>query len=88
MRAAGGGRRELRLLKHGPALGRIEAAFAADWLKIEELPFPPVPISVRLDAGEISAIQLALALRADVLLMDERRGRAAARTLGIPSREF
>lgn len=37
-----------------------------------------------LDPGESSAIALSLALRADLLLLDERKGRRVARDLGIP----
>ena len=40
------------------------------------MPFP-------LDAGETEAIALAVATRADVLLMDEKRGREAARQNGV-----
>ena len=37
-----------------------------------------------LDIGEAEAIELARELRADYLLMDERKGRAIARREGIP----
>jgi predicted nucleic acid-binding protein len=36
-----------------------------------------------LDAGEIEAITLAIELKADLILMDERKGTEAARRLGL-----
>lgn len=53
------------------------------WLMIEE----DVPLlemtGLVLDPGELAAIALAKARLADVLLMDERRGRRAAETAGL-----
>jgi uncharacterized protein len=45
---------------------------------------PSVPaFPIPLDAGETGAIALALHLRASVLLLDEKRGREAARHMGL-----
>ena len=55
------------------------------WLqKIREVRSrPDLELAKQLDLGEAEAIQLALELRADVLVMDERRGRQVAAARGI-----
>jgi len=75
---------ELAALTHPAGLQRIQTALAGRWLMVETLdktiprllPFP-------LDPGETAAIALACQLKADVLLMDEKRGREAARHCGL-----
>ena len=51
------------------------------WLEILEAPGAEVPLA--LDDGETAVIALALTLRADLLLMDERRGVRAAQRKGL-----
>ncbi|MCW5551992.1 MAG: DUF3368 domain-containing protein [Verrucomicrobiae bacterium] len=75
---------ELSALSHAGAKARIADALAESWLVVQTPsglpPAPPLP----LDAGETEAIPFALTVRADVLLMDEKRGRQAARQIGLP----
>lgn len=75
---------ELAALTHRPAQARLQAAIAQGWLRVETpAHLPSVALPFPLDAGESAAIALALASRADVLLIDEKCGRAAARNLGL-----
>jgi uncharacterized protein len=69
-----------------PVPGTIEIQ-AASWVEIRQVLNRDVverlQRDVRLDLGESEAIALALELNADLLLIDERRGRAEADRLGI-----
>ena len=53
------------------------------WLRITPAPASEYPQFGQLDAGEAAAISLALALAADLVLMDERTGVAAARSRAL-----
>ena len=54
-------------------------------LRIHLLSFPPdAPLAASLDRGEREAIQLTLEQKADVLIMDEWKGRAIAHSRGLP----
>ena len=66
-----------------PPVVRDWAASRPIWLQVA--PTPPLetlPLPA-LDDGERAAIALALSLRADLLLMDDRSGVAAARAQGL-----
>lgn len=54
---------------------RVEAVLASPFLDL---------LGAELDPGEAEAIALAVERRADLLLIDEVRGRAAARRVGVP----
>lgn len=54
------------------------------WLEVCALATSPSPLLVRrLDAGEAATIALASELRIQLVVIDERRGRAAARLSGL-----
>ena len=74
---------ELSALSHPAAKAQITAALAEGWLVAEEASSSSPQLPFPLDAGETEAIGLALAAKADVLLMDEKRGREAARRHGL-----
>ncbi|MCC7519452.1 MAG: DUF3368 domain-containing protein [Verrucomicrobiae bacterium] len=75
---------ELAALSHPRAAPLIQAARTEGWLRIEHPPaIQPALMSLALDPGEVAAMALARHLTADVLLMDERQGRQAARQLGL-----
>lgn len=64
-----------------PAEVRAWVADRPDWLEVH--PAPALDPSLKLGAGESEAIALALELRADALLLDDRKARLEARKLGL-----
>ena len=74
--------RELDALRHPSGSQHIRTAISDGWLKVTTPPSLPV-LPFPLDSGESEAIALALHLKADVLLLDEKRGRQAARQFGL-----
>ncbi|MBD2438668.1 DUF3368 domain-containing protein [Nostoc sp. FACHB-110] len=69
-----------------PVPGTVEVQ-TATWLEVKLIAnrefVERLQSEVRLDPGESEAITLSLELQADLLLIDERRGRAEADRLGI-----
>lgn len=53
------------------------------WLQVQVVESEEIDAYPQLDAGEAAAITLALATGADLVLMDDRRGVAVVRQLGI-----
>jgi uncharacterized protein len=75
---------ELAALTHPAGSQCIQAALADRWHLEEQLNQTGTPqLPFTLDPGETAAVALASQLKADVLLMDEKRGREAARHCGL-----
>ena len=68
-----------------PAAVRRWIAQPAGWIRVCPISSrPDAELEAALDAGEREAIQLAIERKADVLIMDEWKGRSVARSRGIP----
>lgn len=89
---AGIQRLELIQLHYGEITIPLEVAAAVrptipdmpPWIVVESLQTPPTgALRANLDAGERAAIQLALVLGANLLLIDDRKGREAAMDAGL-----
>jgi hypothetical protein len=69
---------------HAPPSVQYWMAQRPPWLQVREVQTAPdAELTGQLDPGEAEAIQLAQELRADALIMDERRGRLVAARRGI-----
>ena len=73
------------LHERAPAPLRDWALSAPSWLRIVPVSDAAraLPFEVHLDAGETAALCLAREIHADLVLLDERRGRSAAARLGL-----
>ena len=67
---------------HAPGAAEVSDA---EWIRVQSVQERTLvaALSLELDPGEAEAIALAIESGADLLLIDERRGRAAANRLGI-----
>ncbi len=76
---------ELRVEEVLPSSEQLREAIAAGWLQVQEVEDRTLVQLLQrdLDRGEAEAIALALQLRADWTLLDEREGRKTAKMLGL-----
>ncbi len=77
---------ELNLHKDIPGNEDIRIAIKQHWIRIHKLTNLAVSsiLKTYLDEGESDAIALALELKADIILLDEKDARSYARNLGLP----
>jgi predicted nucleic acid-binding protein len=76
---------ELKVDEDRPGSSSVRAALTDGWLQVNPLGDVTIAKLLRqtLDGGEAEAIALALALQAEWILLDERDGRRAAKSLGL-----
>lgn len=76
---------ELKIDEERPGSQSIQAALTAGWIQVQPFSNQSLVQLLRqtLDSGEAEAISLALQLQADWVLLDERDGRKAAKSLGL-----
>jgi uncharacterized protein len=76
---------ELRLDTDYPGTSEVRSAMNSGWLRQVNLEDDRVAMALKreLDNGEAEAIALALQLRIESILMDERDGRSVAKSMGL-----
>lgn len=76
---------ELRVEENLPGSQGVRDAIKAGWIRIEAVKQDPLVTAMQrdLDKGEAEAIALAIQVNAEWVLMDERDGRKAARSMKL-----
>lgn len=76
---------ELNTSSNKPGAKALSEAISAGWLQIVELkrPIDSAILRLLIDAGESESIQLALEQNARLLIIDDKKGRKAAKSHGI-----
>jgi uncharacterized protein len=76
---------ELKVSEERPGSQTIREAVSSGWIRSRDVSNEPLAqlLKQSLDRGEAEAIALAIELEADWILLDEREGRKAAKSLGL-----
>lgn len=76
---------ELKIGEQRPGSQAMSEAISAGWIQVREMSDQPLTqlLKQTLDKGEAEAIALAIELKADWILLDEREGRKVAKSLGL-----
>ena len=76
---------ELKVSEERPGSQSIREAISLGWIRSRDVSNEPLTqlLKQSLDRGEAEAIALAIELKADWTLLDEREGRKVAKSLGL-----
>lgn len=76
---------ELKIGEERPGSQAIREAIASGWIQTQKVSNEPLAqlLKQTLDRGEAEAIALALKMKAEWILLDEREGRKVAKSLGL-----